>query len=155
MCYTFLWNKGQTSIKNFHDFKMRKAFIALLAIFLINGPSLYYGWNLRWAWFDIILHFSGGFFMAMFMTAYLKERLFDRDGIKNALIIAGATVFMGVMWEFAEYIANQTLIEQTYLWFRIKVYFMGDLNDTILDLFLDIVGALVFILTLYRRQANS
>lgn len=123
---------------------MKKAFFFLLFIFLINLPSIYYGWYLQWIWFDAVLHFLGGFFMAMFMYHYLKEHLREGAFIKNLLIVAGATAFIGVCWEFAEFIANQTLIEPTYKYFGIQAYFMGDLVDTVADLFLDISGAIIF-----------
>lgn len=78
------------------------------------------------------------------MYYYLKDHFLPNSLIKNTLILAGATVFIGVIWEFAEYIANQTLIEPFYNWFGIRAYFMGDLNDTIGDLTLDTLGGLTF-----------
>ncbi len=82
--------------------------------------------------------------MAMFFYNYLKNHLLAGEIIKNTLIVVGATVFIGVIWEFAEYLGNQTLIEPTYRYFGIRAYFMGDIADTMLDLLLDIIGALVF-----------
>ncbi|OGM96280.1 MAG: hypothetical protein A3B86_04015 [Candidatus Yanofskybacteria bacterium RIFCSPHIGHO2_02_FULL_38_22b] len=134
---------------------MRKAFIALVAVFLINIPSLYYGWYLKWDWIDVILHFAGGFFVAMFMADYLKDRLVSGQWIKNYLIVVGATIFVGVVWEFAEFIANQTLIEPFYRWFGVKAYFMGDLADTMYDLLMDIFGALVYLsLVTFSKHRN-
>ena len=52
--------------------------------------------------------------------------------------------FIGVVWEFAEYLASQTLIEPIYNSFSIRAYFIGDLDDTINDLLMDILGALSF-----------
>ncbi len=131
---------------------MKKAFIALVAVFLINIPSLYYGWYIKWDWIDVVLHFSGGFLMAIFLAGYLKDRLVLGINIKNVLIVVGATVFVGVVWEFSEYIANQTLIDPFYRWFGIRAYFMGDLQDTISDLLMDILGALTFMsLRSFRR----
>lgn len=82
--------------------------------------------------------------MAMFMASYLKDRLVSKINIKNILIVVGATLFVGVTWEFAEYIANQILIEPFYRWFGIRAYFIGDLQDTINDLVMDMFGALAF-----------
>ena len=110
-----------------------------------NAIGLYYGWYLDHFWFDITLHFLGGFFIAMLMANYLKEYVSNSNKLKNALIILGATVFIGVVWEFAEYVANQTLIEPTYKYFKVRAYFMGDLDDTMNDLLMDIIGALAFV----------
>lgn len=123
---------------------MKKSFLFLVLIFLINLPGLYYQWYLNYWWFDMTLHFLGGFLVAMFFTAYLKERLPEGNNLKNALIIVGAAMFVGVVWEFAEYIANQTLIEFFSKYLGVKVYFMGNLDDTISDLTMDMLGALSF-----------
>ena len=88
----------------------------------------------------------------MFMADYLKDHLRQGRMIRNILIIVGATVFIGVVWEFLEYLANQTLIEAFYRWFRINVYFMGNLNDTMLDLLMDISGGILLSLSLLIRK---
>lgn len=136
---------------------MRTALYALVAIFAVNAAGFYYGWYLDHFWFDMILHFGGGFFVAMFMADYLKEYFSNGTKLKNLLIILGATVFAGVVWEFAEYIANQTLIEPTYKYLGIRAYFMGDINDTINDLVMDILGATLFsaLHLLWRRKAHQ
>lgn len=136
---------------------MKKAFFFLLFVFFINIPSIYYGWYLQWGWFDMVLHFSGGFFMAMLMTDYLKDRLGSGNILKDILIVAGATIFIGVVWEFAEFIANQILVEPTKKYLGINAYFMGDLPDTVLDLFLDMLGAFVFFAchSLWSRNSHK
>jgi hypothetical protein len=136
-------------------YNMKTAFVWLLIIFIVNLPGLYYSWYIKWAWFDIVLHFSGGFFMAMFMAGYLKDRLIAGEFIKNALIIIGSTLFMGVIWEFSEYIANQALIEPTKKYLGVTAYFMGDLNDTILDILLDILGAASFAVLHFFRGRKT
>lgn len=90
--------------------------------------------------------------MAMLMANYLKDHLLPREKIKTLLIIVGATVFMGVVWEFSEYIANQTLIEPLYKYFGVKGYFIGDLEDTLSDLLMDILGAIGFVLFFLNRK---
>jgi uncharacterized membrane protein YjdF len=131
---------------------MKRAFLALVAIFAVNAVGLYYGWYLEHFWFDMLLHFLGGFFIAMLMAGYLKEH-FGGSKLKNILVILGATAFIGVIWEFTEYIANQTLTEPTYKYFGIRAYFMGDLDDTVNDLMMDILGGtLLSSLHLLRRR---
>lgn len=122
---------------------MLKAFIALVIIFCVNIPSMYYGWYLDLPWFDFVLHFSGGFFMAMFLWNYFRQYV-GNNKLANLVIVAGLTALVGVLWEFAEYTANQTLVDPIYHWFQIKAYFIGDLNDTLIDLFMDIAGALIY-----------
>jgi len=95
--------------------------------------------------------------VAMFMTYYLggifKLRITDYEltTLKKYLIIVGAVSFIGVVWEFAEYAAAQTLIEPLYNNFGVRAYFIGDLNDTIKDLLMDIVGAFAWLLFLKKN----
>ena len=106
--------------------------------------------------------------MAMLMVRYLADLLSDAPRpsdnantralrshgsakLKNYLIIIGAVSFIGVVWEFAEYLANQTLVEPLYNNFGIKAYFIGDLDDTINDLLMDISGAFIW-LTIFRKK---
>jgi hypothetical protein len=103
----------------------------------------------------MIHHFLGGFFVAMLMWHYLKItelRIsnFELNILKKYLILAGAVSFVGIVWEFAEYSASQTLIEPIYNKFGIRAYFIGNLDDTINDLLMDIVGALAFIFFIKR-----
>jgi len=116
-------------------------------------------------WFDMIHHFLGGFFVAMFIARYLADIISLRADpstslrvnssksrtIKNYLIIVGAVSFIGVVWEFTEYLASQILIEPLYDNFGIKAYFIGDLDDTFNDLLMDILGAFAWIL-IFRKK---
>jgi hypothetical protein len=123
----------------------KNAIIWLTLLMATNLPSLYFGLYLKFDWVDTFQHFLGGFFVAMLMTGYLKDHFLSGKTIQNILIVTGATIFIGVVWEFAEYIANQTLIEPFQRWFGIKAYFMGDLRDTMLDLLMDTLGSLSLI----------
>lgn len=97
--------------------------------------------------------------MSLFMASYLKEYL-NSSKIKNILIIIGATIFIGVIWEFCEYIASQTLTEYAKTVFGYNVYFMGNLDDTMTDLLMDILGSftgsILFLLHFFRsRQTHK
>ena len=146
---------------------MQKAVGCLVVIFLINLAGMYFSFYGFW-WFDMSLHFLGGFFMAMFMTHYLADWTSQIDGtcdvanaravkfcgstkLKKCLIVVGAVSFIGIMWEFAEYLAALTLIEPLYDNFGFRAYFIGDLDDTINDLLMDILGALVW-LAVFRKK---
>ena len=91
----------------------------------------------------------------MFFASYLKEHISISTKLKSILIIVGAAMFIGVTWEFAEYIGNQILTEPFYKYFGVRTYFMGDLADTINDLTMDMLGAGIFaILHLFRRTKS-
>lgn len=123
---------------------MKIAILALSTIFITNLVGMYFGFYEFW-WFDMSLHFLGGFFVAMLMFHYLSD-VSSPTKIKKYLIIVGAVSFIGVVWEFAEYLASQTLIEPIYRYFEVRAYFIGDLDDTINDLLMDIMGSFSFLL---------
>lgn len=81
--------------------------------------------------------------MALFLSGYLKDRITGPGKIKHLLIIVGATIFIGVVWEFCEYIASIALTEPFYKYFGIRTYFMGDIDDTMTDLMMDILGGIL------------
>ena len=134
---------------------MKKAIFVLATIFISNLVGMYFGMYMYW-WFDMIHHFLGGFFVAMLMVHYLKvEELRIKNNelgiIKKCLIMVGVVSFIGVIWELAEYLASQTLIEPMYKYFQIKAYFIGDLDDTINDLLMDILGAFAWLAVSKRK----
>ncbi len=134
---------------------MKKAIIFLSIILTANIVSLFYSWYIKWWWFDISSHLLGGFFVAMLFREYLKDHLLKNKALQNTLILVGATVFIGVMWEFSEYIANQTLIDLVYRKFQIHAYFMGDLDDTVKDLVNDTLGGLTSSLIFLKSLKKS
>lgn len=131
---------------------MKRALIFLIIIFISNLVGMYYGMYVTW-WFDMLHHFLGGFFMAMLMVHYLGLRTKDLglSPLKTTLVVVGAVSFVGIVWEFAEYLASQTLIEPIYNSFAIRAYFIGDLDDTMNDLLMDVVGALAW-LAVFRKR---
>src|SRR3989338_6979065 len=122
---------------------MRLAIIALIIILAINLiGGLYY--NLyKFPWFDATLHFSGGVFVALLFSQYLKPHFRPNSKMANMLIIVGATMLIGVVWEFTEYTADHIIKPPLRAAYGPKVpNFMGDLDDTISDLLLDTLGAM-------------
>lgn len=93
--------------------------------------------------------------MAMLFSIYLKDHFLNNSKIKNILIILGVVSFIGVTWEFSEYIANTILSPIIYNTFAIKTYFMGDLDDTMNDLLMDILGAGVFALHFIKSRKSQ
>lgn len=120
---------------------MRFSIIALVVVFLINTSALFYNFY-KFFWFDLALHFSGGFFVAMFFYQYIKKHLLPNSRLTNMLIIVGSTVFIGVVWEFVEFLAEAILTTYLQDMLNVSYGFMGNLEDTIVDLLMDILGAI-------------
>ena len=106
----------------------------------------------RLVWLDMTYHFLGGFFMAMFLYAYLNKSLQTNIWfLKRTLIIVGATLFIGVMWEFAEYGASFILDGSIPKLLHAKTL-IGGLDDTINDLSMDLFGSFVFSVVYFRTR---
>ena len=124
---------------------MRLAILFLILVFLIDMLGLYIG-SYRLSFYDVALHFSGGFFVAMFFTHYFKNLNPGNPGtpkLKKMFIIISAVIFVGVIWEISEYIATELFSNYLYEKYRI-VCCIGNLDDTISDLGIDILGAIIF-----------
>lgn len=80
----------------------------------------------------------------MFISEYFGKELLAQAGVlKYFIIIAGSTALVGVFWEIAEYIFGIYKFKKS----GTKKY-ITEIKDTIEDLFLDIVGAGIWILLL-------
>lgn len=126
---------------------MRLAILFLILIFLINMLGLYIG-SYRIPTYDMILHFFGGFFVAMLFSHYFKNLIPGNPGspeLKKFFVIVSAVVFVGAMWEIAEYVVTKMFSSYLYETYRI-VCCIGNLDDTISDLAMDIAGAITFVL---------
>ena len=133
---------------------MKTAISALVILLLSNIPSMYYQWYIKLLWFDSAQHFLGGFFVAMLVWSYFKKRL-PKNNLDNLIIVVGVTTLIGVLWEFSEFIANQTLIYPLYHYYGFHGYFMGDLRDTVKDLALDTSGAIIYYSLHLLRHRDS
>lgn len=109
----------------------------LIIIFTANIVfGMRYGFGFRHYWFFELLHFLGGFFVAMFLANFVNSYV---------LIFAGL-IIVTILWESAEYAIYKfplifryikgkfPLVERKYEW-----------KDTALDVFLNFLGAALFI----------
>lgn len=131
---------------------MKKALLFLAAIFILNTAGIYYRWYLDYFWFDIANHFLGGFFVAMFFYDFLKSDLQKLEKLKIFLVLVSITALTGVLWELSEYLSFVFLTDLIYQKYSYRVDFIGDLADTLDDLFNDIVGALAYSVILFRSH---
>ena len=95
----------------------------------------------RWPSVDIPLHFFGGLAIAYFahgtLRSFAARRLVrEPDPLLGLLLLFSLAITAAVFWEFAEFTADLTLGTQCQL----------SLHDTLLDLFMGMLGSLVFLL---------
>lgn len=135
---------------------MKTAILFLILLFLIN---IIFGFGFkfyRFFYFDIVLHFLGGFFVAMFSYQYLKEFLTIKNPnnkLKKILIIVSASLFFGVIWEFLEYISTILFKEALKEKYGITCC-IGNLDDTLNDLLMDTLGGITFSFLLFSSKSK-
>lgn len=111
--------------------------LTLISIFVINLVfGMYYGFGKRHYWFYEMLHFLGGFFVTMFLYNFT-------DSWQMIFLVLAVISFI---WELIEYllVKIQFLSKFVSKKFHAKPEFK--LGDTVLDLFLNFTGALIFYL---------
>ena len=95
----------------------------------------------RWPSIDIPLHFFGGLAIAYFshgaLRVFAARRLIrPPDPLLRLLLLFALAITAAIFWEFAEFTADLTLGTHCQL----------SLHDTLLDLFMGMLGGLVLLL---------
>ncbi len=106
--------------------------VSIAMLFLISHFGHEQGWyKKKGNWFSSVMHFSGGFFVAMFWSGLVRD---------YSLVIV-FTFLISLFWEMGEYL---------YGIYKFKKYGTKDglieNRDTIEDLFYDMAGAVVLVL---------
>lgn len=96
----------------------------------------------RWPAIAIPLHFLGGlaitYFAAGILRVWAEQRLIRMpDLILRWILLLALAFTAAVLWEFAEWTSDQFFGTHCQ---------MNDLGDTLLDLLMGVLGALVFLL---------
>ena len=89
--------------------------------------------------------------MAMFLYDYFSPAITGTNRFKKTLLVIGYALIIGVLWEFAEFLAGRYLSDPIYNIWHLRTYFIGTLGDTLSDLLNDIIGGLTFAIA-YRKK---
>lgn len=123
---------------------IRRSAEIILAIFLVNYAAMTFYWYATIWWFDIPMHFLGGFWLGLSaLWLYFYARKMPRQDMRlgRALFVCcAAVVVFGVAWEFFEFGIDRliTLAPHNRL-------------DTASDILFDLAGGLSATLLLARR----
>jgi len=121
---------------------------AVLGFWLVG---MYYGLHFIFWWYDAVAHFAGGAWVAALAIAAREKLSLELNGQKTNLVwllaVLGFVALVGVLWEFFE------LVLDRYILYNGFTYLPGVYEDTLLDLFMDLVGGAAFycILLLMNR----
>lgn len=109
--------------------------LSLVGFYFVSAKAGFYPAYPR---FDIVTHFLGGMAAAIFFTIIFERELLKTDLFFAALFILASTAFAGVVWEFFEWWMDHYLMPMIPN-MRISQF---SLNDTLGDLFVDMLGGL-------------
>lgn len=125
----------------------------LIFILLLHIIATINSWYWTFTWFDMPMHFLGGFWLAMvFMWLNPNFQIQNPKFIKlpnyliTGIITLGFVILVGVFWEFFEFLCDVFLFGASY--------FQKGAIDTIKDLFFDLLGGLIF-LVIYKYFLKS
>ena len=116
----------------------------LILILHILGNVL--GWYYTVPHFDILMHFLGGFWIAMVSSYLLKKYAKDfsrQHKLIEILFLIGITMTIGFVWELYEFLADNFIFNRVLLMQQSALDIMTDLTA-------DFTGALVY--SLFRRR---
>ena len=88
----------------------------LILIFHILGNVL--SWYYTIPYFDTLMHFLGGFWIAMFSVFIIKKYakdLFKQHKLIEIIFLIGATMIIGFAWEFYEFLADTFVFNKSLL----------------------------------------
>ena len=106
-------------------------------------------YHLYWLfpWFDIPMHFLGGFLLAIIFFYFWRFAHISIGNVFGALVLMlGFVALIGVFWEFYEFLHDFYLLTGG----KISV-FQNSFADTVKDLFFDLVGGTTAFAIFYKR----
>lgn len=125
-------------------FKISAYSIILLS--LVNFIALKFYWYYSMWYFDMVMHFFGGFCVGMALLWFFYKEDLDFN-FSFILKISLGVLFLGAGWEVFEIIFNNIIAGNPF-----------DLLDTLSDIFFDLSGglcAILYILVPLENQRTS
>jgi len=117
--------------------KLLKWIVCLMFLmFLANQVALKFYWYYSIWWFDILMHFSGGFWVGLFFLYVFYDKY---SALKKFLFVISCVLLIGILWEFFEFFMNLISTE------------VFSLSDTALDVFFDLFGGTFAIFYFSKR----
>ena len=118
---------------------MFKVFLLYLILALhLSGIVFRLYWSVPH--YDTLMHFLGGFWVAM-MTNYLlqkrKNNVFKNDFFLKIIFIVGAVMIVGFFWELQEFFIDQFIFHKVLIT-------QESITDTMTDLTADFMGAVSY-----------
>ncbi len=127
---------------------LRSILILLVIIVALQLIASLNSWYYRFTWFDMPMHFLGGFWSALIFI-YLNSRFNNADSQKLWFFVVLTLSFVslvGVLWELSEYLWNAITLNANQYFIDLAQAGLAQngLRDTLGDLLFDLIGGLGF-----------
>ncbi len=102
---------------------------------VLHFIALFFHFYWTTSWFDSIVHLCGGIsvgFFTLWLSTSVGKQSVIRFSVENCVIILGAALFIGLLWEFFEWSFGLTFVTAPNYGV-----------DTLSDLLMDVVGGFV------------
>ncbi|MEK7113605.1 MAG: hypothetical protein AAB873_02130 [Patescibacteria group bacterium] len=116
---------------------LKRISFLVFSIFLVNLMAMQFHWYSSMWYFDIIMHFMGGFWVGLFAFWLFKLENVSRSSIAKVIIFV---LSVGLLWEVFEIVVNELTAENPL-----------DVVDIISDLIFDTAGGLVSVYYFSKR----
>lgn len=101
-----------------------------------------------YVWIDIPLHFLGGVFAAIVAVIFYRKNFKSKNKLFILVAIISGAVFIGASWELFEWILDNLVP-------FFKLPHEPNLNDTMSDLALDLLGSAATAMFFLRKKFNK
>ena len=120
------------------DKKLSKILIYLIFFILVVNflANTFYWYSSIW-WFDIVMHFLGGFWIGLSFFYLFPSRSNSPNSVFKILLFV---FIVGISWEIFEILFNNILAQNPF-----------DILDTLSDIFFDLSGGLCAILYRWKK----
>lgn len=118
----------------------------MLSIVIFHFLALANFWYWKFLWLDSVMHFLGGFWLAMVFIFLISKFEIKLPIFFNFIFGISFAALIGILWEFYEFLCDIFLKKGQILQLGAA--------DTISDLFFDILGAMIFLI-IYRFMENK
>ncbi|MBI2023095.1 hypothetical protein HYT01_00840 [Candidatus Giovannonibacteria bacterium] len=114
--------------------------LVLVVLFVLWAVGLFYRLYFVFWWYDVLLHFIGGFWVLILARSAKANFNWELSGRHSAtalvLGLLGIVVLVGAIWEMGEFVSDRYILMSGYTKLP-KVY-----EDTLADLLMDLLGGL-------------
>lgn len=114
---------------------------SIVIISLVHAHLFFSGSYWIYRWLDTPMHFVCGMWFAFFAGHFLFDRghVSARNAAYEALVILSFVTFVGVLWEFHEFVADIYIRNRAWIT-------QAGVGDTMLDLLSDILGGTIAVI---------